>query len=97
MLQEFMHYQAMPAKKPPKASAEYRVAFARRLEAARVAAGYETMRDFSKVLGVAEATYRRWEAAETEPNIFHLQRISRLTGVSLDILISGERRTLIAS
>jgi len=87
----------MPAKRPPKASAEYRVAFARRLEAARVAAGYETMRDFAKILGVAEATYRRWEAAETEPNLFHLQRISKLTNVSLDTLISGERRTLLAS
>jgi transcriptional regulator with XRE-family HTH domain len=97
MLQDFRHNHFMPAKKPPKASAEYRVAFARRLESARVAAGYETMRDFSKELGVSEATYRRWEAAETEPNIFHLQKISRLTGVSLDILISGQRRTLLAS
>jgi transcriptional regulator with XRE-family HTH domain len=87
----------MPAKRPPKPSAEYRVAFARRLEAARVAAGYETMREFSKEIGVAEATYRRWEAAETEPNIFYLQKISKLTRVSLDTLVSGERRTLLAS
>lgn len=87
----------MPAKKPPKPAVEYRAAFARRLVAARVSAGYETMRDFAKELGVAEATYRRWEAAETEPNLFHLRRISVLTKVSLDILISGERRTLLAS
>ena len=97
MLQELQHSWRMPAKRPPKAAVEYRVAFARRLEAARVAAGYQTMRDFAKELGVAEATYRRWEAAETEPNLFHLRRISSLTKVSLDILVSGERRTLLAS
>lgn len=97
MLQEVRQSWPMPAKKPPKSAVEYRVAFARRLEAARFAAGYETMREFSKQLGVAEATYRRWEAAETEPNIYHLMRISALTGVSLDTLISGERRTLLAS
>lgn len=97
MQQEVRHHGGMPAKLPPKSSAEYRVAFARRLEAARIAAGYETMRDFSKQLDVAEATYRRWEAAETEPNLYHLQKISKLTAVSLDTLISGERRTLLAS
>lgn len=53
------------------------------------------MRDFAQALGVSEARYRRWEAAETEPDIFYLQRISRITGISLDTLISGERRNLL--
>lgn len=66
-----------------------RAAFARRLTAARVSAGYETMRDFAAALGSEEARYRRWEAAETEPDLAHLQKISRLTHVSLDVLITG--------
>lgn len=91
MLDGRPHTCSMPAKRPPKSEAPHRRAFATRLEAARIAAGYETMREFSEALGVAEARYRRWEAAETEPDLFHLQRIARLTGVSLDILIAGQR------
>lgn len=87
------HNEAMPAKRPPKPASPIRQAFAKRLEAARIAAGYDTMRDFCADLGINEARYRRWEAAETEPDIHHLQKISALTGVSLDTLISGERRS----
>ena len=50
------------------------------------------MRDFSEALGIEQARYRRWEAAETEPDLHHLQKIANLTGVSLDTLISGARR-----
>jgi len=66
-----------------------RQAFARRLEAARVTAGYPTIRQFAEALGIAEARYRRWEAAETEPDLLHLQKIAKITGTSLDVLISG--------
>lgn len=83
----------MPAKKPPKSVSPHRQAFANRLEAARVAAGFDTMRDFAEALGISEARYRRWEAAETEPDIMHLQKIARITRVSLDVLISGQRPT----
>ena len=94
MLQQSVgHNGFMPAKRPPKPASPLRAAFARRLEAARIAAGYETMRDFALALGIEQARYRRWEAAETEPDLHHLQKISRLTGVSLDTLVSGERRT----
>jgi len=93
MLQRPVAYNGnMPAKRPPKPASPLRAAFARRLEAARIAAGYETMRDFSEALGIEQARYRRWEAAETEPDLFHLLKISHLTGVSLDTLISGARR-----
>ena len=64
-------------------------AFARRLRVAREAAGYETMRAFAAALGIAEATYRRYEAAETEPGIEKLSDIAELTGASLDFLIRG--------
>ncbi len=97
MLDAQAHTCCMPAKKPPKAVSPHRRAFATRLEAARIAAGYETMRKFSEALGVQEARYRRWEAAETEPDLFHLQRIAKLTGISLDIWISGQRPTVTAA
>lgn len=93
MLQGVLYNESMPAKRPPKPASPLRQAFARRLEAARIAAGYETIREFSQALGVGEARYRRWEAAEVEPDLFHLQKISNLTGVSLDTLISGEKRS----
>jgi transcriptional regulator with XRE-family HTH domain len=83
---------AMPAKLPPRSPVSHRVMFARRLSAAREAAGYPTMREFADALGVSEARYRRWEAAETEPDLFYLQKIARMTGASLDTLISGDRR-----
>jgi transcriptional regulator with XRE-family HTH domain len=83
----------MPAKKPPlKSFPPHRQAFAKRLEAARVAAGYGTIREFANKLDIAEARYRRWEAAETEPDLLHLDKVAKLTGVSLDILVSGARR-----
>ena len=82
----------MPAKIEPKTTSPLRAAFARRLEAARIAAGYATMRDFAEALGVQEARYRRWEAAETEPDIFNLVKIAKLSGASLDALLAGEKR-----
>ena len=82
----------MPAKIAPKPTSPLRQQFGRRLEAARIAAGYATMRDFAEALGVQEARYRRWEAAETEPDLWHLMKIAKLSGASLDTLIAGDRR-----
>lgn len=36
-------------------------------------------------------TYRRWELGETEPNLDALVKIRRLTQISLDTLITGEK------
>jgi transcriptional regulator with XRE-family HTH domain len=52
------------------------------------------MRDFAAAIGVEEARYRRWEAAETEPDILHLQKIARITGASLDGLLLGAQRMM---
>lgn len=84
-LQQF----AMPSKPTNIA----RQAFAERLRVARKAAKYRSARAFSTALGVEPETYRRWERAETEPNIFWLVRLRdllRSTGLSLDFLIAGE-------
>jgi ribosome-binding protein aMBF1 (putative translation factor) len=80
------HDAGMSKPAPPA-----RVEFARRLAAARQAAGYDTMRDFAMALGVEEARYGRWERAETEPDITCLRRIAATTHVSLDVLIGGGR------
>lgn len=66
-----------------------RRAFAKRLQAARIAAGYETRSAFADKLGSEHETYRRWERAETEPSIHMLVRISDATQKSLDFLIRG--------
>lgn len=90
--QQHVRYSlCMPAKIAPKPASPLRQAFARRLEAARVAAGYPSMREFARALGIEEARYRRWEAAETEPDLENLKKIAHATGASLDALISGAR------
>lgn len=63
--------------------------FAKRLEAARVAAGFDTMQEFAGRIGVSPARYRRWEAAETEPPLHLLVKIKHEVGKSLDFLICG--------
>lgn len=82
---------AMP-RKPQKTKEKplYRVDFAKRLQAARIAAGYEDHKKFAGAIGVASPTYGRWERAETEPNIYYLSRIAEATGKSLDWLLTGK-------
>ena len=72
------------AKKP-----SVRTAFAARLEAIRLQAGYDSMAAFAAQLGLEAETYRRYERSETEPNITVLVRLSELTGLSLDYIVAG--------
>lgn len=39
--------------------------FAVRLRAARIAAGYETMKEFAEALGIQEERYKKWESGRT--------------------------------
>jgi len=64
----------MPAKLPPKAISQPRQAFAVRLHAARIAAGYSTMRDFAAALGIEEARYRRWKRQKPSQTCFFYRR-----------------------
>lgn len=52
-----------------------------------------TMGEFAQLLGLAEETYRRYERGETEPSLTTLTKLHRLTGASLDYLITGDHRT----
>jgi len=68
-----------------------RKGFAGRLRETRVAAGYQTMAEFARELGVEHERYRSWETGRTEPSIYHLFMILALTKVSADYLVTGRR------
>lgn len=83
---------------PKRRSAKPKTEFARRLIELREFYGAATGRpnlsqkDFAQILGFGEGqkeTYRRYERGETEPNMRTLAEIHRVTGASLDLLISG--------
>jgi transcriptional regulator with XRE-family HTH domain len=69
--------------------------FATRLKSLRIAYGEAyspprlTTAEFAALLGVEPGRYRRYERAETEPPFWLLVAIQRMTGVSLDWLVSG--------
>lgn len=74
-----------------------RKAFACRLRALRQAYGARTgyigltAHDFAKLLGISGARYGRYERGELNPPFNILLTIRRLTGVSLCMLMAGER------
>lgn len=75
---------------PKKPASAVRRAFAERLAAARLTAGYETEKDFAQhALGIDAQRYRRWERAETEPDLAMLVKIATATVRSLDWLVRG--------
>jgi transcriptional regulator with XRE-family HTH domain len=78
--------------KKTRADSAVRRAFAARLRAARVTAGFETNADLAREIGVEAETYNRWERGETEPGLASLSKIRRATGVSLDWLVAGDQR-----
>lgn len=82
---------------PKRRSAKPRTEFARRLiELREFYAGATgrpemTQGEFAQILGFGrgqEETYRRYERGETEPSLRTLAEIHRVTGASLDTLIS---------
>jgi len=76
---------------------ELRVALAARLRALRRSYGAMNgitelgQRRFARMLGLTPERYGRYERGEMEPPLGVLCRIRRVTGVSLDVLIAGER------
>lgn len=78
------------AERIPDSDDKIRRLFAARLRSARTMAGYPTAKSIAEALGMESETYRRWERAETEPDIPKLVRISALLKVSLDFLLMGK-------
>lgn len=66
-------------------------AFAKRLEAHRVAGGYEHAKDFAEKIGVKSGAYGRWERAETEPGIEMISLICTTLGITPNELLWGAR------
>jgi transcriptional regulator with XRE-family HTH domain len=56
-------------------SKTFRKEFAGRLRGLRLWAGYETAREFARMIGEEENTYTRWERGETLPSIEQLMTI----------------------
>lgn len=68
-------------------------AFAERLRAARIEAGYAHAKDFAEALGVEPPTYRYWERGQAAPDLTTLTRICRLLKVEPnDLLPLGRRK-----
>lgn len=67
-----------------------RRSFAKRLKALRIAAGYDTSREFCDEIGVKEGTYNRYERGETEPNFETLIRICQVLNTDPTFLLLGK-------
>lgn len=83
-----------PVSPESRAAVEASKAFPKRLADLRIRYGQDIDRrelnatEFAEILGLEAETYRRYERAETQPNIATLALIRELTGVSLDSLIA---------
>ena len=64
--------------------------FALKLKSARILAGFVSAKEIASALDLEVETYRRYERAETDPNLATLLKIRKLTNQSLDVLISGQ-------
>lgn len=77
----------MPVGKPKKPLNHKRL-FADRLKVAR-SRKFDNAADFARDRGIEVETYRRWERAETEPDITNLNIILQGLDVSADYLVTG--------
>lgn len=56
--------------------------------------GEQSQSDFAQLIGVSFRTYQRYEAGETAPKRDVIEKISRLTGKSVDWIMTGENGLL---
>lgn len=79
---------AMTKKRPPSSSGGVGRECGDRLKIARQALGYEYAKDFAKVLGLKEQTYRNYERGDRGVSYEGLQLIAE-HGVSLEWVLLG--------
>ena len=72
------------------ASPKMRAAFGKRLRAVRLADGY-TQEEFSRALGIKRDRYAKYELGISEPPFVILGRIVKVTDISLDFLVLGDK------
>jgi transcriptional regulator with XRE-family HTH domain len=65
---------------------------AKRLKIARLASGFNDVESFAHALDMPATKYERFEEALEQPSLDDLRLISKITGKSLDFLISGMAR-----
>jgi transcriptional regulator with XRE-family HTH domain len=75
------------AAPPPS---QYTKAFARRLQACRLAAGHDSAEQFAKLLKIDPHRYRSYERGSREPPFEILVEMARAVGKSIDFLILGQ-------
>ncbi len=80
---------ASKTHKPAPKAVSSLPSFALKLKSARILAGFVTAKEVADALDIEVETYRRYERGETDPNLATLLKIRKLTGQSLDVLVSG--------
>lgn len=70
-------------------TAELRAQIAERIREARVAAGYENASAFARAISTSPHALYRYERGGVVPSIFMLYDIARVSGVSMEWLVSG--------
>lgn len=73
----------MPAKR-------FRVLLGRRLRASRLSLGFDAD-NFAEELGMTPDAYEQVELGEKEPGLIALVHAAKITGKSLDFLVTGRR------
>lgn len=63
----------------------------RRLRAARIATGFSDPGDFAGAAHITSKRYQRIEEGLAEPLVDELLTIAKLTGLTIDFLITGRR------
>ena len=54
-----------------------------------------TQMEFAKKIGVTTGMLAKWESGESEPNLEQLAKISSAFNISLDKLISSNKKTIL--
>ena len=75
--------QKMPGQRRPK---EWKRQVGQRLRAVRIAAGYESAREFARRIGVGENAYTNWERGDRLIEPEDLGKVRDLTGVTSDYI-----------
>lgn len=65
--------------------------FARRLRAARLAVGFDSVVEFAAAISISPKRYQKFEAGKAMPDPDELIAISRVTARSIDFLVTGKR------
>lgn len=73
-----------------KTDADFLDEFCERTRSARITAGFNDLKEFALLMGIAPDTYLRYETRTPLPHRY-IPKFLRLTGVSADVLFTGRR------